>query len=91
VDCGVHGIVASAADDPRALRDAAGSDRLLVITPGIRPAGAAKGDQVRIATPAEALAKGSDYLVVARPVIAAPEPAGAARAILAEMGAGGWS
>ena len=91
VDCGVHGIVASAADDPSALREAAGSDRLLVITPGIRPAGAAKGDQVRIAPPAEALAKGSDYLVVARPVIAASAPAAAARAILAEMGAGGSS
>ncbi len=89
VACGVHGIVASAADDPRALRSAAGSERLLVVTPGIRPAGTARGDQVRVATPAEALARGSDYLVVARPVIAAPDPAAAARAILEEMAAGG--
>ncbi|MDE2333005.1 MAG: orotidine-5'-phosphate decarboxylase [Rhodospirillales bacterium] len=89
VICGVHGIVASAADDPRALRAAAGSERLLVVTPGIRPAGAAKGDQIRVATPAEALANGSDYLVVGRPVIAADDPAAAARAILEEMAAGG--
>jgi orotidine-5'-phosphate decarboxylase len=89
VECGVHGVVASAADDPQALRAVAGSDRLLVVTPGIRPAGAAKGDQVRVATPAQALARGSDYLVVARPVIAAPDPAAAARAILEEMAAGG--
>lgn len=85
VACGVHGIVAAAADDPGALRAAAGSDRLLVVTPGIRPAGAVKGDQVRVATPAEALARGSDYLVVARPIVAACDPAAAARAILDEM------
>jgi orotidine-5'-phosphate decarboxylase len=89
VECGVHGIVASAADDPRSLRAVAGNNRLLVVTPGIRPAGAATGDQVRVATPAEALARGADYLVVGRPVIAAPDPAIAARAILEEMGAGG--
>lgn len=85
VECGVHGIVASAADDPGRLRAAARSDRLLVVTPGIRPAGAALGDQVRVATPAQALARGSDYLVVARPIIAAPDPAAAAHAILDEM------
>jgi orotidine-5'-phosphate decarboxylase len=89
VECGVHGIVASAADDPRSLRAVAGDNRLLVVTPGIRPAGAAAGDQVRVATPAEALARGADYLVVARPVIAAPDPAIAARSILEEMDAGG--
>lgn len=87
VACGAHGIVASAADDPRSLRAAAGSEQLLVVTPGIRPAGAAKGDQIRVATPAEALARGADYLVVGRPVIAAPDPAAAACAILEEMGA----
>lgn len=84
-ECGVHGIVASAADDPGTLRAAAGSDRLLVVTPGIRPAGEALGDQVRVATPAQALARGSDYLVVARPIIAAPNPTAAARAILDDM------
>ena len=57
----------------------------LIVTPGIRPAGSAPGDQKRIATPAEALAAGADHLVVARPICAAPDPRAAARAILAEM------
>lgn len=85
-EAGVHGIVASAADDPRMLRAAARADHLLVVTPGIRPAGSSKGDQVRVATPSQALTRGADYLVVARPIIAAPDPTEAARAILAEMG-----
>jgi orotidine-5'-phosphate decarboxylase len=55
------------------------------LCPGIRPAGSAHGDQKRVATPASAIEAGADYLVVGRPIVAAPDPAAAARAIFAEM------
>jgi orotidine-5'-phosphate decarboxylase len=55
------------------------------VTPGIRPAGSAVGDQKRIMTPARAIAAGADYLVVARPVIEADDPKAVAEAIQAEI------
>lgn len=82
---GCDGIIASAADNPAELRRAAGSENLLIVTPGIRPAGAGADDQKRIATPAAAIRNGADYLVVGRPIIAAADPAAAAQAIIAEM------
>ncbi len=57
----------------------------LFITPGVRPAGAALGDQKRVATPAEAVRDGATHLVVGRPILAAPDPAAAARSILDEI------
>lgn len=57
------------------------------VTPGVRPAGADVGDQKRVATPAEAVRDGATHLVVGRPILAAPDPVAAARAILAEIGA----
>jgi orotidine-5'-phosphate decarboxylase len=66
------------------LRALTGHESVLV-TPGIRPAGADIGDQKRIATPAEALRQGASYLVVGRPITQAPDPAEAAEAILNEM------
>jgi orotidine-5'-phosphate decarboxylase len=80
---GLDGCVAS----PReigAVRGAMGP-RWVIVTPGIRPAGADPGDQARTATPAAAARAGAHYLVVGRPVTAALDPAGAARAILTEM------
>ena len=68
----------------RALPEAAGK---LIVTPGIRPAGAAPGDQKRIATPAQAIRAGADHVVIGRPIWAAPDPAAAARAVLAELAA----
>jgi orotidine-5'-phosphate decarboxylase len=80
---GIRGFVCS----PRevaALRAVTGPGGVLVI-PGIRPAGAATGDQKRVATPAEALRQGASYLVVGRPITQAADPAEAAEAILREM------
>lgn len=59
--------------------------RALLVTPGVRPSGAAVGDQKRVATPGQAVADGSTHLVVGRPILEAVDPAAAARAIIAEM------
>jgi len=88
VTCGCDGLIASAADDPNELRRIAGSDGLLIGTPGIRGAGDSTDDHARLATPRAAIARGSDYLVVGRPIIAHADPAARARAIIAEMEAG---
>ena len=82
-DLGVDGLVCSPEEAAR-VRGIVG-DRLALVTPGIRPAGAAAGDQKRIATPAAAIAAGADYLVVGRPVIAATDPKAAAEKIVAEI------
>src|SRR5262249_7574760 len=82
-DIGVDGLVC-AAEEAAALRSELGPDMLLV-TPGIRPAGAARGDQKRVATPAQAIAAGADYLVVGRPIIKAADPRAAAAAIVDEI------
>ncbi len=74
---GVAGLVASAAE-ARHVREAVGPGMILV-TPGIRPAGADVGDQKRVATPGSAIRDGADYLVVGRPITAAPDPREAAR------------
>src|SRR5215470_2049681 len=80
---GVDGLVCSP-EEAAALRKLVGHQMRLV-TPGIRPAGAAKGDQKRIMTPARAIAAGADYLVVGRPVLEAADPKAAADAIVAEI------
>ena len=81
---GAHGLVCSPREVgtlSKALK--AGT---LFITPGVRPAGSAVGDQKRVATPAEAVRDGATHLVVGRPILAAPDPVAAAKAIRAEMG-----
>ncbi len=82
-DMGIDGLVCSA-EEARKLRDIAGPGMVLV-TPGIRPAGAATGDQKRIMTPARAIEAGADYLVVGRPVVEAKDPKAAADNIVAEI------
>ncbi|MEO0999862.1 MAG: orotidine-5'-phosphate decarboxylase [Pseudomonadota bacterium] len=81
---GADGVIASPEEAAaiRALPEAAGR---LIVTPGVRPAGAAADDQKRIATPAAAITAGADHIVVGRPVWQATDPAAAARAILAEL------
>ena len=63
-------------------------DRFLIVTPGIRPEGAALGDQARAATPATALSAGADYIVVGRPITQTENPAAAADAIVPGDGVG---
>lgn len=80
---GMAGIIASPAE-AGALRAIVGPD-MLIVTPGIRPAGASPGDQKRIATPEAAIRAGADYLVVGRPIANAADPKAAAEAIVAEI------
>jgi orotidine-5'-phosphate decarboxylase len=82
-DTGVDGLVCSA-EEAATLRDIAGPGMVLV-TPGIRPAGSAQGDQKRIMSPARAIDAGADYLVVGRPIVEARDPKAAADAIVAEI------
>ena len=80
---GVDGLVSSP-EEAAALRKIVGHQMRLV-TPGIRPAGSAAGDQKRIMTPSRAIAAGADYLVVGRPIVEASDPKAAADAIQAEI------
>lgn len=82
---GIDGIVCSA-EESAMLRPLIGPDTLLV-TPGIRPAGAGSGDQKRVMTPAAAIAAGSTHLVVGRPVTESSEPKAAAESIIADIAA----
>jgi orotidine-5'-phosphate decarboxylase len=82
-DTGVDGLVCSA-EEAANLRSIVGPGMTLV-TPGIRPAGSASGDQKRIMTPAKAIAAGADYLVVGRPVVEAGDPKAVADAIVTEI------
>ncbi|MCW2308699.1 orotidine-5'-phosphate decarboxylase [Rhodobium gokarnense] len=80
---GMAGVICSP-QEAKALREKVGDD-LLLVTPGIRPAGADVGDQKRIMTPADAIRAGADYLVIGRPVVGAPNRRAAAEAIVAEI------
>jgi orotidine-5'-phosphate decarboxylase len=82
-DAGCDGVVASP-HEIAAIRAACGPD-FLIVTPGVRPAGAAAGDQKRLMTPAAARAAGADLVVVGRPLRDAADPAAAARAIVQEL------
>ena len=83
-EAGADGVIASPQEAAliRALPEATGK---LIVTPGVRPAGAALGDQKRVMTPAQAIAAGADHVVVGRPIWQAENPRAAAQAILAEI------
>ncbi len=82
-DLGIDGLVCSPAEaaNVRAIVET----KMVLVTPGIRPAGAETGDQKRITTPAAAVAAGADYLVVGRPILAAADPRAAAQAIVTDI------
>ena len=82
-EAGISGVVASP-QEAAALREALGPDAYIV-TPGVRPAGSAKGDQSRVATPAAAFAAGASHIVVGRPITQADDPVAAFEAIAAEL------
>lgn len=82
-EAGIDGLVCSA-EEAASLRKIVGP-KIALVTPGIRPAGAAAGDQKRVMTPAKAIAAGADYLVVGRPITEAANPKAAAQAIVAEI------
>ncbi len=82
-DCGLDGVVASA-HEASAIRDLCGQD-FLIVTPGIRPSWSESNDQSRIVTPADAIARGADLIVVGRPITGAKDKKEAARRIVAEL------
>ncbi|WP_112944850.1 MULTISPECIES: orotidine-5'-phosphate decarboxylase [unclassified Rhizobium] len=82
-EAGMGGIVCSA-EESAVVREVVGPD-IAIVTPGIRPSGSERGDQKRVMTPYDALRAGSTHLVVGRPIVKAPEPEQAAKAILDEM------
>lgn len=87
LDAGVHGVVASPHEAARVrdLAREAGREDFLIVTPGVRPAGAALDDQARAATPAQAIRDGATHLVVGRPITGAEDPRSAAQAIAEEI------
>lgn len=84
LEAGADGVIASP-QEAAAIRRLPQAEGRLIVTPGVRPAGAAAGDQKRTATPAQAISEGADHIVVGRPVWQARDPRAAARAIAAEL------
>jgi orotidine-5'-phosphate decarboxylase len=82
-NAGCGGLVASAKEVKELRREL--GEGFAIVTPGVRPAGSAAGDQARVVTPADAIAAGSTYLVVGRPILDAPDPAKAATDIISEI------
>ena len=85
IACGCDGIIAAPHDNPSRIRQLAGEERLLIVTPGVRLAGASPDDHKRPGTPAQAIAAGADYLVVGRPIVKSGNPALAAAQIIEDM------
>ena len=83
-EAGAHGVISSP-HETRAIRALPEAEGRLIVTPGVRPAGADLGDQKRVKTPAEAIAEGADHVVVGRPIHRAANPKAAVRAIVEEM------
>ena len=81
---GMDGVVASP-QEVGLIREMVKKPGFVIVTPGVRPAGADSGDQRRVMTPREAIIAGADYLVVGRPILTAPDPARAAEQIIHEM------
>lgn len=84
-EAGADGVIASP-QEAAAIRALPEANGRLIVTPGVRPAGADLGDQKRVSTPCAAIAAGADHIVVGRPILSAKDPKAAAEAILAELG-----
>ena len=84
LEAGADGVIASP-HEAAAIRNLPQARGKLIVTPGVRPAGAASGDQKRIATPHQAITDGADHLVIGRPIWQAADPAAAARSVLASL------
>ena len=85
ITCGCDGIIAAPHDNPNRIRQLAGAQSLLIVTPGVRLAGTSADDHKRPGTPAQAIAAGADYLVVGRPIVKSDDPALAATQIIEDM------
>lgn len=83
-EAGADGVIASP-QEAAAIRALPQAQGMLIVTPGVRPVGAAKGDQKRVATPAQAVAAGADHIVIGRPIWQAADPRAAALAVVAEL------
>ena len=83
-EAGADGVIASP-QEAAMIRALPGAKGRLIVTPGVRPAGAALGDQKRVASPGQAVRDGADHVVVGRPIWQADDPAAVARAVVAEM------
>ena len=83
-DAGADGVIASP-QEAAAIRALPEAEGRLIVTPGVRPAGAALGDQKRVATPARAISDGADHIVVGRPIWQSDDPRAAAKAVLDEL------
>jgi orotidine-5'-phosphate decarboxylase len=84
LEAGADGVIASP-QEAALIRALPGAKGRLIVTPGVRPLGAALGDQKRVASPGQAIGDGADHVVVGRPIWQASDPAAAARAVVAEM------
>lgn len=84
LEAGADGVIASP-QEAKLIRALPQSDGKLIVTPGVRPAGAALGDQKRVATPASAIADGADHIVVGRPIWQSDNPRKAAQAVVSEL------
>ena len=85
IACGCDGIIAAPHDNPHRIRQLAGEEKLLIVTPGIRLAGTSADDHKRPGTPAEAIAAEADYHLVGRPIVKSDDPALAAARIIEDM------
>lgn len=85
-EAGADGVIASP-QEAAAIRALPEAEGRLIVTPGVRPSGAAVGDQKRVATPAQAIADGVDHMVIGRPIYQASDPGAAAEAVLSEISA----
>src|SRR5258708_22135091 len=90
IECGCDGIIASPHDNPNRIRELAGEQRLLVVTPGVRLAGSSADDHKRPGTPAQAIAAGADYLVVGRPIRRSDDPPPPPAAVIENMRNAAW-